>query len=603
MNEMKREWITFIKLPLNTLAAVIGLSLILNSGGAMSADASGDKTPFLYVARQEMPDDVIRSIASSFGYRVSGSTGYRDPISSRISGRGLTEALQDLSRAYRFDWYISAGVLYIYKSSDWTTESIPVVKPSAGWDEQLKSADLSIEKFKVIEQPGGQAVLVTAPRSYIHLFRQAFQANPEDLSRFGGRNESLDLMVFKLKHASVDDREFNFRDQKVVTPGVLSVLRGVIENKGTASKVNQPQNQSQRGLLGKASAMQSNDSRGGNAGRDEPPGSPTMLRQPGSSVIPESGQANRSPIVQGDPRSNTIIIRDDRSRYTQYKTLIDQLDVPLAMIEIEAMLIDIDQKKLDELGFEFGFRNNSLAYDFPGEGAGRPSTFNNNSIANGAVINNKGKFLAQIRALEGNQDAKVLARPTILTQDNLGAFIDLTQTLYVRVVGERVADVVPVTAGSLLKVLPRVIEENGDRKIFLQVDIQDGSLKNSQGIELPQVENSSISTQAVILQNQAILIGGYNRETTQKNEYKVPLLGDLPLIGKLMQSNENRSQKVSRLFMITPRVVLPENSNQEPTATGDAPRVLPMRQRRLLEGASGTNGLKYNPSMKIIANP
>lgn len=565
---------------------------------ATAAGPSSDKTPFLYVARDEMPDDVIRSIASSFGYRMSGTTGQRDPISSRISGRGLNDVLLDLSRAYQFDWFTSTGVLYIYKSSDWVTEVVPVVRPSAGWDEQLKAADLSVDKFKVIEQPGGQSVLITAPRSYVKLFRKAFQASPEDVSQTTPKKDSFDLMVFKLKHAAVDDREFNFRDQKVTTPGVLTVLRGILEGRQPASKAQPGLQTNARGLLGRLPADGNGLMQQGGMRSEE-------TGQSIGGVIPSTAQPNQSIVVQGDPRSNTIIIRDDRRRYEQYRDLIAQLDVPLAMIEIEAMLIDVDQKKLDELGVEFGFRSSNLAYDFPGEGAGRPSPFNNGSIANGAVVNNKGRFLAQIRALEGNQDAKVLARPTILTQDNLSAFIDLTQTLYVRVVGERVADVVPVTAGSLLKVLPRVIDENGEKRILLQVDIQDGSLKSTQGIELPQVENSSLSTQALILQDQAILIGGYNRETTLSNEFKVPLLGDLPLVGKFLQSNENRSQKVSRLFMITPRIVYQDKFTSTQGETGDAPRVLPLGKSLKMDDAfvGQSNGLKLNPSLKIIATP
>ena len=258
--------------------------------------------------------------------------------------------------------------------------------------------------------------------------------------------------------------------------------------------------------------------------------------------------------VTSDSRTNSILIRDAKSKYTYYKELIDQLDKPVAMIEVEAMMVEVSEKALNELGMEFGILGRSLAYDFPGQSVGRPSVL---GIAPGASsIVNPTQFLARLRALAADENAKVLARPTILTQDNVSAYIDLSQTLYLQVAGERVADVVPVTAGSLLQVTPRVVYQDAEERIFLRIEIQDGSLNtDASGIQTPRIQNTSLSTQAVIQREKAILVGGYNREYQDTKEYKIPFFGSLPVVGKLFSSTERKSETVARLFLITPRLI------------------------------------------------
>ena len=215
------------------------------------------------------------------------------------------------------------------------------------------------------------------------------------------------------------------------------------------------------------------------------------------------------------------------------------------------MLVEVDKATLDELGMEFGLRAGGVQYDFPGENIELGTV----SLYSGASsVVDPGRFLARIRALIADQNAKVLARPNIVTQDNIPAFIDLSETQYLRVTGERVAQIVPVTAGSLLQVTPRLVRKDSGEEIFLRVDIQDGSLTQA-GEGSPTVRNTVLSTQAVVNVEKALLIGGYNRDSENSNNYKVPLLGDLPFIGKAFSYTEKQKQTMVRLFLITPRVI------------------------------------------------
>jgi len=235
------------------------------------------------------------------------------------------------------------------------------------------------------------------------------------------------------------------------------------------------------------------------------------------------------------------------------------------MIEVEAMLVEVDQRGLNELGLEFGFQSSHLLYDFPGSGVNSPSL----TIPGASTIVDPVRFLARLKALSADENAKVLARPTIVTQDNVSAYIDLSQTLYLQVLGERVADVVPVTAGSLLQVTPRLVKEGGDDRIFLRIEIQDGNItqnmQSAQSISAPSIQNTSLSTQALIQREKAILIGGYNRESEGDKDYRVPVLGSLPFIGAAFSSKQKQRQNVARLFLITPRLIEDPPHNSEST--------------------------------------
>jgi hypothetical protein len=180
-----------------------------------------------------------------------------------------------------------------------------------------------------------------------------------------------------------------------------------------------------------------------------------------------------------------------------------------------------------------------------------------NALSGGSsiLINNLNNFYGSIRALEQDGEAYILAKPSVITVDNLGAVLDLNRTAYISLVGERVADVMPVTAGTMLKVTPRTIMEGGVQRIHLVVDIEDGELQEREGSSTPSVQRSTISTQAIIDENQALVIGGYQSQTDNNTKYKIPILGDIPLIGGLFRNNQKTFSTKERIFVIVPRAM------------------------------------------------
>ena len=92
----------------------------------------------------------------------------------------------------------------------------------------------------------------------------------------------------------------------------------------------------------------------------------------------------------------------------------------------------------------------------------------------------------------------------------------------------------------------------------MSVNIQDGT--GSQGTEevgqkLPEITNSSINTQAIISEQESLLIGGFYKEQDEEKFSKIPVLGDIPFLGHAFRSESTSKIKQVRLFLITPRIV------------------------------------------------
>lgn len=522
-----------------------------NKSPAMaSADASKNDLK-VYLAQDESAKKVLEGLIAMFGHRLISSNLPTRPVSGRFEVRSIEDVMSYFKGTYELNYFVNGINVYVYRSSDWQTERIYVGgtdRSNDDWREMFTSAGLYYREFPFIINRDKKELVVSGPKAYLKLVETTFGEklpDPSEAEKYG-----IKLMSFPLKHASVEDRKTRVRDTEVVTPGALSVLLKLLglPPQGVQYSADRKKTGFEMGTMFEQ-----------NPGVLENSERLKKLPYPNDQDSSfKSDSRDPQPVsVTADPRTNSILIRDAANRYDYYKGLIDQLDTPVAMIEVEALMVEVNQQTLNELGLEFGLSAGNVAYNFPGTSVGRE-----NFVSPGAnSIVDPQRFLARLRALDADEDVKVLARPTIVTQDNVTAYIDLSQTLYIRLTGERVADVKEVTAGSLLQVTPRVVRDEFDERIFIRVDIQDGTIGEDISVSLPRVQNTSISTQALIEREKAILIGGYNRNAIQEKEYKVPVLGNIPILGRAFTSTERSNEEMSRLFLIVPRLI----ENRAPT--------------------------------------
>ncbi|MGI4847205.1 MAG: type III secretion system outer membrane ring subunit SctC [Janthinobacterium lividum] len=273
---------------------------------------------------------------------------------------------------------------------------------------------------------------------------------------------------------------------------------------------------------------------------------------------PGSALVQQQPVIQADSRINSVIIRDRPERMPIYRELINLLDVPSQLVEIEAMIVDVNSSEIHQLGIDWGARAGRVSANVTAGGAiSDAATAATLSIGGSStVIADAANFLmTRINALESRGAARIMSRPSILTMDNLGALIDLSETFYIQSVGERVSNVTPVSVGTTLKVTPHVVDENNQRWIQLVVDIEDGAIQDRLIQTLPTVRRSVIGTQAMMGERESLLIGGFNAERTIRQKDGIPVLGNLPFFGPLFSKTDRTVEKSERLFVITPKII------------------------------------------------
>lgn len=521
---------------------------------AHSASPPWAAAPYSYYAKNTKLATVLKEFAGNFSLSLQISDQVQGTVHGNLQAQSPTEFLDRLASVYGLTWFTHAGTLYINRNTELSTTAISSGGNSiASVREALTSLGILDARFGWGELAEQGIAMISGPPPYVALVEKTMAALP---SMAGGQR----VAVFKLKHASVNDRVILYRDRQITTPGLAQVLRNLVGIQNTSGSGVQHASMTSVAFPTQKSAA-ADTAMAPNPGDASPP-APGAVDVSAQTV--SLSRQRVTPSIQADPRLNAIIIQDTPERIPLYQALIEQLDQPTPLIEIEAMIIDINSSRLDELGISWSGRKGGTVGGF---GNMTPSA-DGNDLVLGALqrtasinpstllVDAGNNLIARIRALESQGEAYVQSRPSILTIDNIGALLDLSETFYIRSVGERVATVTPVTAGTTLRVTPHFIQHGEQPVIQLDIDIEDGQIQAAEVVDaLPIVRRSVVSTQAIVGEGQTLLIGGYKNTQKFSDNQRVPGIGQVPVVGWLFSSKSKTHQSSERLFMIKPRLV------------------------------------------------
>lgn len=495
--------------------------------------------------------EVLHEFGQAYGVQVYSGIKGSVLLKGRLKADNGSEFLEHLMHVHDFRWFVYSGTLYVVPRGDHISARLEVGEDAV---QDAKAALVGVGLFDTRfgwgELPDEGVVIVNGPQEYVNLVR-AILLPEHKKPAFKGKQ----MMVFRLTYASASDRVITTRGQKETIPGIRSILNGLL-NQGGPDKLSEV-----RGKFDVGSEKRSRSAKNGKgeARETEINTRPSAAAQSEESEYPEQARSSKpksaagedKPRIDADTSINAIIVYDYANKREMYKTLIAELDVEPQQIEIEALIVDIDRNKLSEMGVEWSVTSGNTVTTV---NSGRNETSNLQIPVPGAalMISNLAHFYAKLKAMESTGEARVLAKPTVLTLDNVAAVLDLSQTTYVPLVGERVAELASVTAGTMLRVVPRVLRDANRTRVRLEVDIEDGALGDPAAKS--NVTRSTISTQAIVEIQQTLMIGGYHSESTSKGVQKIPLLGDVPLLGQLFRTNSDSRSERERLFLITPRL-------------------------------------------------
>jgi len=269
-----------------------------------------------------------------------------------------------------------------------------------------------------------------------------------------------------------------------------------------------------------------------------------------------------------DERTNAIIVSDTAPRLARLKTLLDQLDIPVRQVLIEARIVTANTNFTNELGIRWGGSfarerdGKVLRIDGSADGAGAAVSLPLNSPTTAFTLGLSGNndlLDLELAALASEGEAEVVARPKVLTADKQKATVASGVEIPYQQAASSGATAVQFKEAALsLSVTPQITPD--DRIIMaLQVN-QDTVGEVFNGI--PSINTNQIETQVLVNNGETLVLGGIFQTTRQRTEDQTPLLGDMPLLGRLFQRRQSADRKQELLIFITPRIVDGEGDDE-----------------------------------------
>ncbi|MBJ7550838.1 type II secretion system secretin GspD [Marinomonas ostreistagni] len=294
----------------------------------------------------------------------------------------------------------------------------------------------------------------------------------------------------------------------------------------------------------------------------------------------------QSAFVKADEDLNALVVRAEPAVMIDIQTVLGELDVPRAQVLVEAIIAEVTMDDAEAFGFQwlFGDLSDSSAPVFgtnftaagsslteiaTGISTGQPS-LSNGLTAAGIRFNSNGDLnLAGIlQAIESNANANLLSTPKIMTLDNqtskilvgetrpfqTGGYADSSSNAFVTTTREDI--------GLTLEVTPHINAGDDVRMEVLQIVEAASAEPSSLGTITTKRE---ISTTVIAGNRRTIVLGGLIEDNLVEVQQKVPLLGDLPVIGGLFRSTSHEAQKKNLLVFIRPTILRSQQQVDEVT--------------------------------------
>jgi type IV pilus assembly protein PilQ len=295
--------------------------------------------------------------------------------------------------------------------------------------------------------------------------------------------------------------------------------------------------------------------------------------------------------VFSEPRTNQLFVSDIPSKLEEIQNLIAKIDIPVRQVMIEARIIEAEDSFGRTLGVRLGATdlrgpNGGVGYRLSGSETRASVGGNLNAVAiqtgqlSGTVPITDSNFVnlpaslefgtpasvavslfgksvnrflnLEISALEADGRGKIVSSPRIVTADQIKASIQQgTKIPYQQATSSGATSVSFVDATLKLEVTPQITPEGN---VILSVEVNKDSVgASTQGV--PAIDTKSVKTQVLVENGGTVVIGGIFEQTERTDITKVPVLGDVPVLGTLFRSKTNKIRKTELLIFLTPRVV------------------------------------------------
>ena len=288
-----------------------------------------------------------------------------------------------------------------------------------------------------------------------------------------------------------------------------------------------------------------------------------------------------------DPRTNTVFVQDTPSKLEEVRNLIRRVDIPVRQVMIESRIVEATDNFARNLGVKLGYHDltglggkandtrvlfggnlndtgfhtgqsatdpiwptDSLSVNLPAA----PIAGNVPGQLSMLIFNDAGtRFLnLELSALQADGKGKIISSPRVVTADQVEATIEQgTEIPYQQATSSGATSVTFKKATLSLKVKPQVTP---DDNVIMTVNVHKDSV-GQVTISGPSIDTKQITTEVLVANGGTVVIGGIYTQEERNDTNKIPVLGDLPLVGFLFKQNQKQDNRQELLIFITPKVL------------------------------------------------
>ncbi len=276
---------------------------------------------------------------------------------------------------------------------------------------------------------------------------------------------------------------------------------------------------------------------------------------------------DNKPFASTDDESNSVVLMGPKDEVGYLQELIKKLDVDRPQVYVKAKIIEVNENKTKNIGIKYGLA---------GGASGSAGLFSFASNLGGVTLPagdlssmidlptnlTKGLALgATINLLDANQAVDIISEPSILCINNKECSIYVGETKSFQTGATSTtssADTTNITfqredVGLTLKVKPRISNSN---KVTLEITaIVEDAKELKDGQTNPDTSKKELTTSAIVTNGENIIFGGYIKNTVDTVLDKVPLLGDLTIIGALFNNEKKVKNRINLIIIITPYII------------------------------------------------
>ncbi|MEM9904596.1 MAG: AMIN domain-containing protein [Cyanobacteria bacterium P01_D01_bin.44] len=317
--------------------------------------------------------------------------------------------------------------------------------------------------------------------------------------------------------------------------------------------------------------------------------------------------------VVGDERTNSVTLIGTPRQVQIATSQLTQLDLRRRQVAVNVRVIDVNLNAIDRFGTSFSFGLGDVGVlGTAGQGIinfgdNAPNTGNNLAVPPALLgvpitpgvanpFNVASQFLLQLQAVVTNGQAKILTDPTLVVQEGQTAVVQLTEEVVTDIdiensdIGDSLVQTIEFEtepAGLNLQVQIERIDDNGFVTLAVAPSITApvDSFDTGEGVAITLLSERQLSSgQVRVRDGQTLILSGIIQETDQVSVQKVPILGDLPLLGALFRSTSRSNERQEVIVLLTPQII--DDSDQSVFGYSYTPGE---DVQELLEDRSGPN--------------